>query len=431
VPILPTRRFIALLAGASVLFLVGTLPALLVDGVLLAGLLFDALRVPRRDRLELERSVDDRIPLGSTSDIVHTIRNLSRRPLELRLTDDVMPPLARSGPPVLAATVAPGRERTLRYTVRAQRRGEAIVGDLHLRLRGPLGLAWVYRRDRRSDRVLVRPGVLEVRRYRLLGLRHRLREAGMRNVRMRGELGAFESLREYVAGDDPRTVDWKATARSTTVMVRRYEVERGQPVVLVIDAGRLMTEQLGDRERIDHALSAALLLADVASHSGDRVGLLVFSDRIHQFIPPARVSLARMSEALSRVEPSMVEPNYPDAFAYLARHLRRRALLVVFTDVIDQGASSALTAHLARATARHLPLLLALRNPALETAAAAPVSDEAGAFRRAAAEELLHARATALAGMRRAGVLVADASPHDAPHAVVNRYLEVKARGRL
>jgi uncharacterized protein (DUF58 family) len=271
----------------------------------------------------------------------------------------------------------------------------------------------------------------EVRRLRLLGLRHRLRDAGVRNVRLRGEMGAFESLREYVPGDDPRTVDWKATARSASVMVRQFEAERSQQVLLAIDAGRLMTERVGERERMDHALSAALVLADVASLSGDRVGLLVFSERVHYYLPPARLPLARISEVLSRVEPRMVESNYPAAFTYMARQLRRRSLIVLFTDVIDAGASSALLAHLTRAAHRHLALVLALRNTALEADASVAVQDEAGAFRRAAEEELLQARAAALATIRRVGVLVADVRPQDAAPTAVTRYLEVKARRLL
>src|SRR5690606_12135292 len=160
-----------------------------------------------------------------------TIWNRSNRPIHLLLTDDVLPPLARAGDDVLEADVPPLGEVRREYDVRATRRGESVIGDTHLRLLGPLGLAWTARRQRWQHTVLVQPGLAEVRRLRLLGLRHRLRDAGVRNIRFRGEAGAFESLREYVPGDDPRTVDWKATARTTQLMVRQYEAERSQSVV--------------------------------------------------------------------------------------------------------------------------------------------------------------------------------------------------------
>jgi uncharacterized protein (DUF58 family) len=429
--LLPTRRFLALFGAAALLFLLGPFPALVVDAVLLALLLADATRVPRPEQLLVTRRSPRRMPLGGSAEVNITIRNESRRPARLALTEDVAAPLVRVGAEVLTVEVPERGEVTLGYQIRAERRGEVLLGDTHLRLLGPLGLARVVRRQRRSDPVLIQPGVAEVRRLRMLAHHHRLRDAGVRNVRLRGEAGAFESLREYVPGDDPRTVDWKATARSPAVMVRQYEAERSQSVLIAVDAGRLMTERLGDRERMDHALSAALLLADVAGHSGDRVGVLIFSDRIHQYLPPARVSLAALSETFSRAEARLVESNYPAAFGYVARQLRRRSLLVLFTDVIDRGASSALMLHLSRAARRHLPLAVALRNPALEATATAPARGEDDVFRRAAAEELMQARAAALARMRGAGVLVADVHPGESAPAVVNRYLEVKARALL
>jgi uncharacterized protein (DUF58 family) len=431
VKLLPSRRFFALFAAASLLFLLGPLPALAADALLLAALLVDALLVPPRGQLLVTRRAPRRMSLGGSAEVTILIRNLSQRPVRLALTDDVPPALVREGAEVLGADVPPRGETTLRYGIRAERRGEVRLGDTHLRLLGPLGLARLSRRQRQSEPVLIQPGIVEVRRLRLLALHQRLRDAGVRNVRLRGEAGAFESLREYVAGDDPRTVDWKATARSRAVMVRQYEAERSQSVLIALDAGRLMTERLGLRERMDHALSAALLLADVAGHSGDRVGVLVFSDRIHQYLPPARVSLSSLSGAFARVEARLVEPNYPAAFGYLSRQLRRRSLLVLFTDVIDRGASSALMLHLTRAVQRHLPLVVALRNPALEAAASSPAPGEDDVFRRAAAEELLQARAAALASMRSAGVLVADVHPDESAPAVVNRYLEVKGRALL
>ncbi|HEV2149685.1 MAG TPA: DUF58 domain-containing protein, partial [Longimicrobiaceae bacterium] len=368
---------------------------------------------------------------GGTAEVRLLATNATDRTVRLRVADDLPPLLVAEGPEFHELVVPPRRDAVATYRVRAAERGDGAYGDLHLRVAGPLGLVWVQRRERRADPLRVQPGVMEVRRHRLLGLRHRLRDAGIRSVRQRGEGGSFESLRDYVRGDDPRTLDWKASARRGTLTVRQYEAERRQNVLLAIDAGRLMTQRIGGRERIDHALSAALLLADVAGSHGDRVGLLVFADRVEQYLPPSQLSLARLADALGSVQARMVEPNYPAAFTYLASQLRRRSLLVIFTDVIDAEASGALVSHLIRSASRHLPLAVAIRNPELEAAAVAPVEDEPAVFRRAAAEELLQARAAALAAMQRAGVLVADTRPEDSVTAAVNRYLEVKRRALL
>jgi len=428
---LPSRRLLLALAGASALFLVDARLALAVDALLLLAAAADAVLAPRGDRLRVERRAPSRISLGGTAEVTLTVVNATDRPARVRLTDDLPPQLAREGDETHALVVPPRREAVAAYRVRAEERGDAAYGDVHLRVAGPLGLVWVQRREPRADPVRVQPGVKEVRRHRLLGLRHRLRDAGIRSVRQRGEGGSFESLRDYVRGDDPRTLDWKASARRASLTVRRYEAERRQNVLLAIDAGRLMTQRIDGRARIDHALSAALLLADVAASHGDRVGLLVFADRVEQYLTPSQVSLSRLADALGSVQARMVEPNYPAAFTYLAKQLRRRSLLVIFTDVIDAEASGALVSHLVRSARRHLPLAVALRNPELEAVATAPAGDEPAVFRRAAAEELLEARAAALASMQRAGVLVADARPQDAIPAVVNRYLEVKKRALL
>jgi uncharacterized protein (DUF58 family) len=431
VSLFPSGRWLALLAAASPLFLLSPTVALGVDVVLLVLLVLDALAIPAAEQLTAERRAPARVSLGAQAEVEVRLDNRTTRRVRVRVTDDLPIVLERVGDDVRDVWVPARREERVGYAVKTVRRGDGVFGDLHLRVAGPLGLAWRQRRIARADAVRVIPGVLEVKRYRLLGMRNRLREAGFRSVRQRGEGGAFESLREYVRGDDPRTLDWKASARRGSLIVRQFELERRQNVVIVIDAGRLMTQKVGDRERLDYALTAALLLADVARVHDDAVGLLVFSDKVETFIPPARNSLTRLADALGEVHAKMVEPNYPAAFTYLARQVRRRSLLVLFTDLIDPLASAAVVSQLSRAADRHLPLAVAIRNPDLEAAAAQPATDEASVYRRAAAEELLQARAAALAAMQRAGVLVADTRPGDAVPAVVNRYLDVKRRGML
>lgn len=429
--LIPSRLWLALFAAAAPLFFLSPGVALAVDALLVAALVADWAAVPGEDRLTVARRTPARVSLGAQAEVEVRMDNRAPRRVRVRVTDDLPPILERQGADVAELWLPALREEAVRYAVKALRRGDARFGDVHLRVAGPLGMAWRQRRVPRADEVRVVPGVLEVKRYRLLGMRNRLREAGFRSVRQRGEGGAFESLREYVRGDDPRTLDWKASARRGGLIVRQFEMERRQNVVIAIDAGRLMTQKVGERERLDYALTAALLLADVAGVHDDAVGLLVFSDQVEMFIPPARKSLARLAEAMGQVHAKMVEPNYPAAFTYLGQQVRRRSLLVLFTDVIDPLASAAVVSQLSRAADRHLPLAVAIRNPDLEAAAAQEPVDEAAVYRRAAAEELLQSRAAALAAMQRAGVLIADTRPGDAVPAVVNRYLDVKRRGML
>jgi uncharacterized protein (DUF58 family) len=430
VPLLPSRRLAGLIALAGVAFVFGTTPALALNAVLLVLIAADAIALYRLPVPEVERFVPPRIALGVTVDVPVELRNSAHVPRHVAWTDDPGPGLEHAGTGVAEAGIAGRagvRQASLLY---AAERGTTHIGDLHLRVLSPLGLLWRRVRIRRRDRVTVQPGLRELRRHRLLALHHRV-DMGPRRVREIGEGREFERLREYVRGDDPRRIDWKATARRGQPIVRQYEAERSQSIVLAIDAGRLMSERFENRERLDHSLAAALVLADAASVHGDAVGVLLFADTVQAFLPPARNPLSRIADVLATVETRRVEPDYPGAFRYLGRRLRRRSLVVLFTDVIDVRASAALLEHLGASARRHLPLIVALRNVELEAAAAAAVSDERDAFHRAAAEELLQARAVALNAVRRRGVLVADVRPEAATTETLARYLEIKRRGLL
>lgn len=435
---LPAPRLLALLALAAPLFLISGAVGLAVDGLILALALVDLRQAPGGARLRVTRRTPARTTLGESVEIQYEVQNGTGVRTRVRLTDDLHGGLVRGDGGIareandrLEFVIEPWGRATVSHRVRAEARGTARVGEAHLRVLGPLGLVWRAERRLLEDVVRVQPGLLSERGRRLRGLRRRLALAGLHAAHQRDDRGEFESLREYVRGDDPRTIDWKATARRSTTIVRRYESERGQNIVLAIDAGRLMTERIDGRERLDHALPAALLLAETALAGGDRVGLLVFSDRVEHDLPPGRVRLAALADAMADVQARMVEPDYPTAFAHLSTRLRRRSLIVLFSDIIDPRASAALIAHAGRAAARHLPLVVALRNPELDAAAAAPAETEADVYRRIAAEELLQERALALAEMRRAGVLVADTEPRAAVATVLNRYLEVKRKGML
>ncbi|HEX2188581.1 MAG TPA: hypothetical protein VHG51_06755, partial [Longimicrobiaceae bacterium] len=168
---LPTRRLLAALAGASLLFLLDARLALAADAVLLLAAAADALLAPRGDRLRVERRAPERIALGGTAEVRLTVVNATDRPVRLRLTDDLPPLLGRDGAGTHELTVPPRRDAAAAYRVRAEERGDAAWGDLHLRVAGPLGLAWTQRREGRADPLRVQQGVLEVRTHRLLGMR--------------------------------------------------------------------------------------------------------------------------------------------------------------------------------------------------------------------------------------------------------------------
>ena len=439
VAIVPTRRLVVVTALLSLVWLVsgtpkGTAVSIFVTGLLVAAVALDVLTLPARWQLEVERAIPERIGLGDPALGRYVVRVAAGRALHFSLYDDlprgVRSDDARFGVRVVRAD-APC---TLPIELEGAERGTWALGRVVVRADGWLGLVRRTYRWEMPDQVVVVPSMAGVSHYRLLSLHHRLRDLGMRNIRRRGDGSTLSGLREYVVGDEPRRIDWKATARRGVLISREYTVEQGQTVMLAIDCGRMMTQLEGDVPRFEYALSSAMLLADVATQSKDQVGALVFDDEIRAWAPATRgtAALERVHQAIMPTAASMAEPDYAAAFRVLGERQRKRSLVVLFTDVIDPRSSQALIALTSRSASRHLLVVVALRNDRL-IAAARP---ERGAstsdlFEAAAAEELVTARETALARMRHAGVSVLDVSPRAMTAAVINRYLELKARASL
>ena len=435
----PTRRLaIAVLVTAPVWLLSGSEHGLVVSWAVTAALILavtvDGALSPARASLAVDRVLPSTVGVGDEAAGSYEVHSTWRLPVRGLLFDRLPRGVERLSPAPAALRMTAGRTALVPLIVRGRERGLFPTGPIVLRVLGPLGLLQRTLRYDPGDEITVAPSMAGVRRLRLLSLQRRLPLAGVRAIRRRGEGTTFANLREYALGDDPRHVDWKATARRRKLITREYTVEQGQSLVLAIDAGRMMTQLSGTMSRFEYALASALVLADVAVHSGDQVGLLVFDDQVRTFIPPMRggPALQRIRDALIPARASMVEPDYAAAFRALAARHRKRSLIILYSDVIDTRASHAVIAHTVRSAAHHLPLLVALRNDALvETAQPTARLSTAALYRSAAAEELLTAREEALTAMRRAGVSVVDVSPQAMGAAVVNRYLEIKARGSL
>jgi uncharacterized protein (DUF58 family) len=437
-----TRRLAGAVLATAPLWLLAAIPGLrqgaivaaIADAAVAIAALVDAAFIPSRARLRVDRDLPPSVGVG---DLVGGVYRLaSRWPVRIRgaLHDALPPAVRRATPGPQPFVVAPGGEIQLAVAVGGRERGAWPLGPVALRVVGPLGLVARTLRYEPDDRIVVAPSIANVRRYRLLAMQHRLRDAGVRVLRRRGEGTNFSGLREYAVGDDPRCIDWKASARRQALITREFSVEQGQTVLIVMDCGRLMTQLAGEFPRFEYALSSALVLADVAGGSGDRVGLLAFDDQVRAWVEPARGrgALRAVRAALIPLRASMAEPDYALAFRTLDARQRKRALVVFYTDVIDPRASQSLIAHTTRGARHHLPVVVALRNEALVAAAGQSGGRTTTAvYERAAAEELLSARDEALERMRQAGVSVIDVRPEAMTAAVVNRYLELKGRGAV
>ncbi len=438
---LPSRRWylvalgLALLAPLSIVIPAMSAVLFIADILWVIAFLVDAWRIGALDlrQFPVSRDAPAAFSVGRPLPVVYRWRNPLPRALPVRVREEVPAPLeAIEG--LERSLVIPARGAMREEVLFAPvHRGKASGGLLHLRVLGPLGLAWRQGKRPLPWRVIVYPSLRSAALRALPGQIQRRREAGFRNLRRVGEGRMFESLREWVTGEETRTIDWKATARRGKLMARQYEVERRQHVMIVIDAGRLLTAEIEGRARLEAAVDAALELAHAAVAHDDNIGLLVFADEVLSYVPPGRGrrALRLVLDALAGIEGRLVEPNYPAAFAYLAARTRKRAFTVLLTDVIDRTASDAFVAQAGTLRPRHLPLAVTLRDPGLARLASNRPSDLGAAFERAAAEELLEAREEALSELRARGVLVLDVPPDGAARAVVEQYERLKRRAAI
>lgn len=439
--ILPSRRW---LMGGAVLALIAPLalrwPAaaswlVAADALWLVLLLVDAWRASAisGDDFAVRREAPPAFSLGRSLPVVYRWRSLLPRRAVVRVVESLPSLLEMPQGVEREHALAPESPLLETRLVKPVARGKGGEGILHLRVASPWSLAWRQLSLAAPWQVTVFPTLAGASLAAIPLQARRRREAGLRTVRHLGEGRAFESLREWVPGDDTRTIDWKATARRGKAMARQYEDERRQQLMIAIDAGRMLTAESEGRARLEFVVEAALQLAHSAVAHDDNVGLMVFADQVQQYMAPARGrrALRAILDALATVRGTLVEPDYPAVFSLLAQRTRRRALTVVFTDVIDRTASEALVGQLASLRPRHLPLAVALRDPALDRLAAARPSTVAAAYERAAAEELLQARDAALSDMRGRGVIVLDVPPASAAEAVVAQYTLLKRRAVL
>ncbi len=423
---------LALVAPAGIWWPDALTYLLILDIVWATAFLVDAVAAPGAEALRVRREAPIAFSLGRGFVIGYTWGHDRPRRLAVKVREQLPDPLGRVAP-LRELELPPGLEVEERVELEPVRRGIGAGGTIDLRILGPLGLAWRQSRIVAPWTATVYPDLRGIWLRALPIQAIRRREAGLRSVRHRGEGRLFEGLREWVPGDDTRIIDWKATARRGKPIARQYEDERRQRVMLLVDAGRLLTAEVDGVPRLESVIQAALHLAYAASEHDDDVGLLVFADTIQRYVAPGRGrrALRAVLEGLAAAEGRLVESDYPAALRYLAARSRRRALTVLFTDVIDRTASEALVAQAATLRPRHLPLAVTLRDPAMEALASVRPTDPAQAFERAAAEELLGAREAALAEMRARGVMVLDVLPGVASVALVERYHLLKRKGAL
>jgi len=386
----------------------------------------------RRDVVGFERTVAPGVTMNDPGAMRWDIRNPLRHDLTVAVADELAPSLHAERRRI--TTTVPAR-RSVQVVVpfHPSRRGRFHPDEVVVRTRGSLGL--VARQATRSvpGAIRVHPEFRSWRDAEIRIRRARMLHIGVRAARIRGGGTDFDQLREYTTDDETRRIDWAATARSGRPIVRTYRAERNQNVINLLDSGRVMAGRVEDVPRFEHAVDAVMALTAVSAALGDRCGLAVFDRSLHTVVGAAggRRQLGRVTDAMFDIEPALVESDYSGAFAAALATVKRRSLLVIHTDLVEQIVRDTLLPAMPLVVRSHVVVVAAVRDPAVQLWARRRVHDGDGARRRAAAAVAIDERARAAAALRAAGAVVVDAAPDVVAGQLADVYLDVKTSGRL
>ncbi len=392
----------------------------------------DLATLARRRSFAVERESGRIASLRQSHAVQLTVSNLSDRPWRVDLRDD-QPAGLSADPDRFEVSLAPRSRSTVHYDLQAARRGAFEQEQVYLRVASRFGLWQRSLRYEVRSRLHVYPDMQQLAKYAVLARNDRLNLLGVRRTRRVGQDNEFERLRDFTRDDNYRFIDWRSTARRQKLTVKDFQANQSQRVMFLIDCGRMMANTSAGLSLLDHALNAMLMLSFVALRQADAVGMLAFSDGVHHYLPPrgGMQQMNRLLHASFDRFPRLVESRYDDAFLYLASHARKRSLVILITNLIDEVNSHQVEQYLTNLVGRHLPLCVLLRDHELFDAADAPSESGPGLYRAAAAADILIWRRQVLADLAAQGVLSLDLFPEQLTAPLVNRYLEIKARHLL
>jgi uncharacterized protein (DUF58 family) len=439
---IPSPALLALVAGwFAFAILAAFVPALrplcwIAGGIGIAAAGADCLRSALERMPGAARLHAGTLALGATARVAIRLVWPGRRQALVEIFDH-LPESCETGALPARMQLPPDAPQELTYRMRPMARGEHWFGPIVLRVRSPWALWWRQHATPCDTSVRVFPDFSAIARHALQATSSAIAQTGVLRRRRRGEGLDFDQLREYRIGDSPRRIDWKASRRFDRLISREYQDERDQRILLLVDCGRRMgAREAGEvgsapLSHFDHALDALLLLAYVGLHHGDAVGLMTLGGVERKLRPQkTAVALSHILHTVYDLQPSLEATDFERAAQALLLVERKRSLVVILTNLRDEDDANLLGACrlLGR---RHLVLVASLREQALDEACRAEGRDAETLALRAAALEYRERRAVTLRRLRQSGVLCIDVPPQELAVATINRYLAIKAEGRL
>jgi len=403
------------------------------DALLIILAIVDAQISKLPKGVSVSREFSGRFAVGAETEVRIQIQNASNRAIKVIVKDEYPPQMSLNGLREGRVDVEAQSSATLIYGLTPPRRGRFEFGHTALRFRSRLHLVWRETKVSEPTNVKVYPNMRRAREAELKALGARSVVSSHRKTSWRGEGREFESMRDYVRGDELRHISWTATARRGKLTTRQYQIERDQTILIALDAGRLMTARIEHETKLDSAVHATLAMFSAASRAGDNAGLVVFGRKIKSYLPPGRGRdhIESALEALHAVEPEMIEPSYARAFEFIAANSKRRALIVLLTDLVDEEGSKELLNSLHLLRPRHLPLVVTIADRDLKAVVRETPSSVRELFTQSVAEEIIHHREAALRLVESKGGLALDVTAAALAPALLETYLRVKERGLL
>ena len=413
---------------------------LLLDLMVVTIATLDMLSVAKQRQFQVRRIVNKIASLGKSQPVELELSYSGRRKCVLEITDD-LPDEFTATPQQFHETVPPLSRTFFSYKLKSNARGLFRMACVHLRVHSRWRLWYGLFRKPFESELHAYPDLKQISEFDLLARTNRLNLLGVRKSRKVGQDNEFERLRDYSLDDNYRHIDWRTTARRQKLTVRDFQANQNQQIIFLIDCGRMMTGQADGISLLDHSLNAMLMLSYVALRQGDSVGLCLFSDRIHNFTPPRSgvKHVNRLLHASFDRHPEHVESRYDEAFVHLRKHCRKRSLVVLITNVIDEINANQIREYLTNTTGHHLALGVLLRdhslfdpiNSYLGQAQSGTPANKTRLFQAAAAAEIVQWRHQILTSLNQKGVLTLDVFPEQLTARIINRYLEIKVRHLL
>ncbi|WJQ79505.1 DUF58 domain-containing protein [Brevibacillus brevis] len=433
--VLPSKRLlVAVLLGTPIAVVgfrleIGYSTFFLYNGLLLIASILDWVTIPKRRDLSIQRILPEQTDIGQSFSIELELTNNSGQSVSYSIVEDLPLTFEETGP-ITGVMEQPLTK--IRFETRGKERGEYVFRSLYMRWNGKLGLWYRQSRFACEQTIKVYPDLSAVRGY-LASLQESLIVDGKKIMRREKAGTEFHAIRDYVPDDDPRMINWSASARSRRLMTNQYRPEHGKVITILIDCGRLMGVELDNQTRLDRSLESALTLAAVALRQGDQVALLAYSHEIKTYIPPGRGlrHLHTLLEATYNLTSDFVEADPAKALEFLNRQQKRRSLVVLFSDMENYLVEDQLSNYLWRMRRSHLLLLLSLADPLLHEWSHIDTSNSSLAFTKAVAQRFQLDRRAFQQKMIGAGIQVLDVPADQLTLTVINTYLDIKSREAL